>query len=72
MTKKRVIGVWALIVVASILLVGTTTSVWVKRQALDTDNWVKASDEALANPAVQDALATYIVDQLYANVGYYF
>ena len=68
MTKKRVIGVWALIVVASILLVGTTTSVWVKRQALDTDNWVKAADQALDNPAVQDALATYIVDQLYANV----
>lgn len=68
MTKKRVIGVWALIVVASILLVGTTTSVWVKRQALDTDNWVKAADDALADPAVQDALATFIVDQLYANV----
>jgi hypothetical protein len=68
MTKKRVIGVWVLIVVASILLVGTTTSVWVKRQALDTDNWVNAADEALDNPAVRDALSTFIVDQLYANV----
>jgi hypothetical protein len=68
MTKKRLIGVWVLIVVASILLVGTTTSVWVKRQALDTDNWVNAADEALDNPAVRDALATFIVDQLYANV----
>src|SRR5512139_920676 len=68
MTKKHLIGVWALIVVASVLLVGTTTSVWVKRQALDTDNWVKAADEALDNPAVRDALATFIVDQLYANV----
>ena len=68
MTKKRVIGVWALIVVASILLIGTTTSLWVKRQALDTTNWVNAADEALDDPAVQDALATYIVDQLYANV----
>jgi hypothetical protein len=68
MTKKRVIGVWVLIVVASVLLVGTTTSVWVKRQALDTDNWVNAADEALDDPAIQDALATFIVDQLYANV----
>ncbi len=68
MTRKRAIGVWALIVVASLLLVGTATSVWVKRQALDTGNWVRASDEVLANPAVQTTLATYLVDQLYANV----
>ena len=68
MTKKRAIGVWALIVVAALLLFTTTASVWVKRQALNTDNWVKAADEVLANPAIQDALSTYIVDQLYANV----
>jgi hypothetical protein len=68
MTKKRATGVWALIVVASLLLAGTTMSVWVKRQALDTDNWVAAADEVLQNPEVQDTLATYVVDQLYANV----
>ena len=68
MTKKRAIGVWALIVVAAVLLFTTTASVWVKRQALDTDNWVKAADEVLADPAIQAALSTYIVDQLYANV----
>lgn len=68
MTKKRVIGIWALIVVAALLLAGTTMSVWVKRQALDTDNWVTAADEVLEDPEVQATLATYIVDQLYANV----
>jgi hypothetical protein len=68
MSRKRAIGVWALIVVASILLAGTAASLWVKRQALDTDNWVAASDDVLAEPAVQDALAAYLVDQLYANV----
>lgn len=68
MTKKRAIGVWALIVVAALLLFTTTASVWVKRQALDTDAWVKAADEVLADPTIQAALSTYIVDQLYANV----
>lgn len=68
MKKSRTLGVWALIVVASLLLAGTATSLWVKRQALDTDNWVTASDQVLQNPAVQTALATYVVDQLYANV----
>jgi hypothetical protein len=68
MTKKRAIGVWALIVVAALLLFTTTASVWVKRQALNTDNWVAAADKVLAEPAIQAALSTYIVDQLYANV----
>lgn len=68
MTKKRAIGVWALIVVAALLLTTTTASVWVKRQALDTDNWVRASDEVLQDPAVQAALSSYVVDQLYENV----
>jgi len=66
--RKQAIGVWVLIVIASILLAGTATSVWVKRQALDTGNWVEAADEALADPAVQTALANYLVDQLYSYV----
>lgn len=68
MTKKRAIGVWALIVVAALVLFTTTASVWVKRQALNTDNWVTAADEVLADPAIESALSTYIVDQLYTNV----
>lgn len=68
LTRSRAILVTALIVVASVLLAGTAASAWVKRQALDTGNWVDASDELLADPTVQDALATYLVDQLYDNV----
>ena len=67
-SRGRTIAVWALIVAASLLAIGSATSTWAKRQALDTDNWVKASDEVLAKPAVQHALAVYIVDQLYTNV----
>ena len=68
MTRRRALAIWALIVVASVLLAGTASSLWVKRQALDTDNWVAASDEVLLDPDVQTALATYVVDELYANV----
>jgi hypothetical protein len=68
MTRSRAILVTVLVVVASVLLAGTAASAWVKRQALDTGNWVDASDELLADPTVQDALATFVVDQLYANV----
>ena len=50
MTKKRAIGVWALIVVAALLLFTTTASVWVKRQALDTDNWVNGRRRGAGRP----------------------
>lgn len=68
MTRSRAILVTALVVVASVLLAGTAASAWVKRQALDTGNWVDASDELLADPVVQSALSNFLVDELYANV----
>jgi hypothetical protein len=41
---------------------------WVDRQALNTDNWVDTSGKLLEDKEISDALATYAVDQLYANV----
>lgn len=58
----------ALIAVASIVAVLAATTTWVKRQALDTDNWVAASDEVLADPDVRAALAQFIVNELYQAV----
>lgn len=43
-------------------------SVWVKRQLLDTDEWVTAADKLLADDDVRDLLATYLVDELYEAV----
>ena len=57
-----------LILLASVLLFGTAADVWVKRQVLSTPKWVAASDKILADPKVQEALSTYIVDQIYSNV----
>jgi hypothetical protein len=41
---------------------------WVDRQALDTDEWVATSGRLLEDKEISDALATYAVDQLYADV----
>ena len=64
----RRIGIVLLILLASVLLLGTAAEVWVKRQVLNTPKWVAASDKILANPKVQAALSTYIVDEIYSNV----
>ena len=43
-------------------------SVWVNRQALNTENWTNTSSELLANKDIQQAVGTYMVDQLFQNV----
>ncbi len=49
------------------MLVGSLT-VWVKRQALDTDSWVDTSSRLLEDDDVRGALSVYIVDELYSNL----
>ena len=60
--------VWPLIVLASIVLVLSIIANWVQREALDTNQIKNTTDQILKDPDVQQALATYTVDQLYANV----
>ena len=57
-----------LVVVATLLTIIACFAVWVQRQALETNEWVKTSGKLLQNPDIRDALANYSVDQLYANV----
>ncbi|WP_040496616.1 hypothetical protein [Ilumatobacter nonamiensis] len=54
-----------LIAVATVLAIVATLTTWVKTQALDTDAWVEVSDELIAEQEVQEALAVYLVDQVY-------
>jgi hypothetical protein len=58
----------ALLVVATLLTVVGIFSVWINRQALNTDNWVNTSTKLLQNKEVQEQLALYLSDQLTANV----
>ena len=60
--------VYTLTVVAAVTMVFASVGAWAKRQALNTDNWVDATDELLDNDEVRGALSQYLVDQLYQNV----
>ncbi len=58
----------ALLIAATLLSVVGIFSVWINRQALNTDNWVNTSTKLLQNKEVQGQLAIYLSDQLVANV----
>ena len=62
------VTVRVLVALATILAFLAIFGVWVDRQALDTDEWVATSGRLLEDEEISDALATYAVDQLYANV----
>src|SRR3954453_14343944 len=66
--RRHRIKVRVLVVLASILAFLAIFTSWVDRQALDTDQWVDTSGKLLEDREISDALATYSVDQLYANV----
>ncbi len=59
---------WGLVVLGTLFLLVSSFNVWVSRQALETDAWVEASGEFLADDAIRAALATWMVDELYSNV----
>jgi hypothetical protein len=50
-----------------ILVIACSLTIWVQRQALDTDNWVDLSTELLQDDEVRALVADRLVDQLYAN-----
>jgi hypothetical protein len=66
--RRHRVAVWALIVLASVLLVFSITANWIQRELFNTDEVSNTTDEILEDEDVQEALATYSVDQLYANV----
>ncbi|MCO5315653.1 MAG: SHOCT domain-containing protein [Solirubrobacterales bacterium] len=57
-----------LTVLVGILTVLAILSTWVDRQVFNTDQWGETSVKLLKDPQVQSAVATYAVDELYANV----
>jgi hypothetical protein len=50
---------------ATLLAVVAASTTWVRAQALDTDEWVERSTQLLDDPAVTDALAVFVVDEIY-------
>jgi len=68
LSRGRKIAIWALIVVASIITLVSILTVWVERQMLDNHSWHQASQRMIQDQAVQSALATELVNEMYANV----
>ena len=66
--RWRHIVSWALLILGILLLLVGSFNVWIKKQALDTNQWVTASSEFLENEEIRNTLAVYMVDQLYENV----
>ena len=60
--------VTALVLVTTVLAFVAIFSLWINRQALNTDNWTTTSGKLLENKAIQTEVATFVVNQLYANV----
>ncbi|HEY7196948.1 MAG TPA: hypothetical protein VH306_07165 [Gaiellaceae bacterium] len=68
LSRKRLYGVRALIVLGTILLFVSVLSIWVNRLVLDTDNWVETSNELLEDEVIRDAVAVTLTDQLFSRV----
>jgi hypothetical protein len=67
LSRNRAIAVWTLVVVASILMLLASLTIWVKRQALDTNAWTDASGQMLANDEIRGQLSIYLVDTLFSS-----
>jgi len=67
LTRKRAITVWTLVVVAGLLLLISSLTIWVKRQALDTNNWTNTSGQMLANDQIRQQLSIYLVDSVFTS-----
>ena len=65
--RTRSILAWVLFSLGTLVIFVGSLTVWVKRQALDTDAWVDTSTNLLEDDDVRMALSVYIVDELYAS-----
>lgn len=65
---KLGIGIGLVLTLAAVLLFLSFISLWVDRQIFDQKQWTETSAEVIQRPAVKNALANYLVDELFNNV----
>jgi putative oligomerization/nucleic acid binding protein len=68
MRGRRRALIWTLIVLASLIGLGSILTTWVHRQMLDNQSWKDASAQLIQNPQVQEAVSVFLVSELYDNV----
>jgi hypothetical protein len=67
-SRGRIIGARVLLVVGVLLTVVSILSTYVKREALDQDQFKQTSRALIESPAIQEQLAAVMVDALFSNV----
>src|SRR5579862_5720989 len=68
LSRRRRVGVWSLVILASLIGFLSILTTFVNRQLLDNNSWNKASAQVIQDPQVRSAVATQLVNQLYNNV----
>jgi hypothetical protein len=63
-SRRRSVVVWALLVLASLLTLVASLTIWSKRQLLNTDKFTSSSAKLLANDEIRAALSSRLVDLL--------
>ena len=67
-SRGRATVVWAVLVVAGLLLLLSSFAVWINRVALNTGVFTDTSSSLLDNDQIRQAVANRAVDELFANV----
>jgi hypothetical protein len=70
MTRRRSVAIWTLIVLASLLALVSSLTVWSRQQLLDTDKFTSSSAKLLANDEIRATLSTRLVDLLNQRVDF--
>ena len=68
MTRRRSFLVWTLIILAGLLALVSSLTVWSREQLLNTDKFTSSSAKLLANPEIRATLSTRLVDALSQRV----
>jgi len=66
--RRHRVLVGALLSLAVVIGLFAMLSVWVNRQALNTDAWTKTSGRLLEDKQIRAAVSTFMVDELFSNV----
>jgi len=67
-SRGRIIGARVLLILGVLLTVVSILSTYVKREALDSDQFKQTSQELIASPAIQQQVAAELVNAFNANV----
>jgi len=68
LSRGRSIGIWSLIMLASVIALITILTVWVNRQLLANNQFRKSTTHLIQDQQIRGALSVYLVNQLYDNV----